>query len=225
MDIVFARYRESDHWIMEAVGETSCRIFVYDRGEDKLKLPVSDRLIHIEDENRGREDCVYLRHIVQNYSTIRGTIAFSQADNRDGLVGKNHYFGSIDLKEDNDPEDGMPFTVWAKRLEELERNGESPCYKSHPRARFVCDLHGNPHHPGLPLDQVWNMIFGPHRKAPEKIFFHPCAVFATSGDAIRKHDLYLYHKLHSISSSELGGSGRLSFAWCIERLWEEIFAC
>ena len=225
MDIAFARYRESDHWIMEAVKETNCRVFVYDRGEEKLKLPISDRLIHIEDENRGREDCVYLRHIVENYNTIKGTIAFSQADNSDPYVDKKHLYGSIDLKEENDPENGMPFAMWAKRLEELEKNEKSPCYKSHYRARFVCDWHGNPHHGGLPLGQVWDMTFGSNRKAPDKIFFHPCSVFATSGDTIRKNSLDFYQKLYGISSSELGSRSGLCFAWCIERFWEEIFVC
>ena len=74
--IIFTRYSESEKCILDVHNKTDYKIFVYDRGKEKLNLPVSDRIIHIYDENNGREDGGYLRHIIDNYNNYSGIVVF-----------------------------------------------------------------------------------------------------------------------------------------------------
>jgi len=200
--IIFTRYSESEKCILDVHNKTDYKIFVYDRGKEKLNLPVSDRIVHIYDENNGREDGGYLRHIIDNYNNYSGIVVFSQAD-----YG-NHSWTQLDGAMDK----------WLNELSETS-------YKSYVVNKLSCDKDGNPHHFGLPLETVWKKIFD--KDPPENYSFFPCSIFSTSWSTIRDYPIDFYKKIYDLTSiknnSIINNHQGLQIPWCLERFWEYIF--
>jgi hypothetical protein len=201
--IVFTRYGEPSTSIMDVYTNTNATVFVYDRGSKKLELPSDSRLIHVHDENRGREEGGYLRHIIDNYDTISGTVVFSQA------LNDNH---SSHFTLDGN------FSDWVNSL-------DNPVYKSYITRELNCSRDGSPWHMGLPLEAGWNHIFG-SVPLPDQFTFFPCGIFATNAETIRKHPKEFYQNILDLVSRPENcviHSG-LQLPWCLERLWGYIFA-
>jgi hypothetical protein len=199
--IIFTRYSESEKCILDVYANTDYKIFVYDRGKQKLNLPLSDKIVHIYDKNNGREDGGYLRHIIDNYNNYSGIVVFSQADYT------NHDYTQLDGTIDK----------WLNELNETS-------YKSYVLNKIYCDKNGNPDHPGLPLEIVWKKIFD--KETPKDYSFFPCSIFSTNWNTIRDYSIDFYKKIYELTSiknnSTLNKQG-LQIPWCLERFWEHIF--
>lgn len=86
----------------------------------------------------------------------------------------------------------------------------------HPVAKFElkCNLNGDPHHSGVPVGKVANMI---DLEIPAWVEFSPGAQFDVSAEIIKKRSLDWYKKAYEVSMTEPQA------AWALERLWKYIF--
>ena len=238
--VVFTRYHEDGNAILSAYRDLpfDWKVYVYDRGVDKLILPKPNRLAHIIDSNKGREDGGYLKHIIDNYYKFKDKdiIVFSQARYND-----------------------MPYQHKGKFSEWIGNLGVEK-YNSYistvMRTFLYCDAPGNNH---ISMPDVWKIAF-PSNPVPKFIDFHPCAIFATSGEAIRKRSIIFYKKFYELTSDPINckiipiiknkpsisrsfaarkrgykkafstqeqetlRDNGLEIPWCLERYWETIFS-
>ena len=80
---------------------------------------------------------------------------------------------------------------------------------------LYCDRNGNPHHGGLPIQPIWEMLF--HDEIPEFIEFAPAGHFCVSKEVIKRLPVSFYEKVLKILEDF-----HLS-PWVIERLEPYIF--
>ena len=137
--------------------------------------------------NAGRESATYLSHIVERYHSLAEVTVFCQGDT---------------------------YTHASALLSRLkERAGRFGWLTD---SVFWCDWDGAPHHPGLPLEAVWNGLLAGHPRPP-RLEFGPGAIFFATRDAIlgRGRDFYRAAlELHSSCESA---------PWVFERLWKYVF--
>lgn len=205
--LIFTRYNEPSESIDKIIDSISpeIRIFVYDRGTEKLSFASSNRLTHIHDENKGREDGGYLRHIIHFYPQL----------------SPNDSFVFSQMKYDDAPwENKGDFLSWANQ-------DNITCYDSYTTTKIRCFLNSNCQgHVSMPY--VWNLLF-PLLVTPDYIDFFPCAIFRTCGSSILKRPIEFYKHLYELTSDPVNcqihwGNGRgLELPWCLERFWETIF--
>lgn len=202
--ILFVRYHESPETILDAHENTDATVLVYDRGVEKLSLPKYDRLLHIEDENYGKECGGYLRFITEHYNQLSDDeiLIFSQAQFADHVSGLGHH---------------QPFSNWVNNLSGLP-------YESYINRLFLCDKNGLPdHRNGLPMSDAWRVLFD--TEPPEHYHYYPNAIFATTGATIRKKSLPFYEKLYALLKQPEHNvtKGGLMLPWTLERMWGYIF--
>lgn len=202
--IIFARYNEDSHDILNALYNTDANIYVYDRGKEPLDLPSDDRLVHVRDENISREDGAYVRYIFEHYDDLEGTVIFSQGRYTDVTTQ-----WSLDGK----------FSDWVNRIQDLHN------YKP-----YIIEMQTSGGETNQ-LKYVYSLLF--NESPPSHIFFYPCAIFATNADAIKKNSIQFYENIrdlqkipeNSIWTYNFVDHGRvwLNIPWMIERLWGYIF--
>lgn len=121
---------------------------IYNKGQDDIDLP------YVKRDNVGREAETYLHHIIENYDSIDGPIAFLQGDpfghtwsgghpNRDAvrlaisnfsdgvvLIGRSE----VAMGDGSPWQPGLPISDFAKKIGVFR---EDECYLHSPGAQYV----------------------------------------------------------------------------------------
>ncbi len=80
---------------------------------------------------------------------------------------------------------------------------------------ITCDTNGNPDHPGLPINEIWNQLFD--KSIPDILRFTAAGHFCISRDHVHSKPIEFYQNILKIlETNEMS-------PWCIERLEPYIF--
>lgn len=214
--VVICRYKENATVIQEVIDalySDNYKIFVYDRGEIKLELKQLNclNLIHIYDENIGREEAPYLTHIVKNYHTLPEKIIFSQASIIDH---------KLQFEENESFSDWISFI---KNTINLKFNSYIKKREPYYKGQYITHASG--------VETILKFIYKNNfnYSINNPLMFQPAAIFAVSKNCIKNHDLSVYETLLGVSVSKLNfgiftKENITEFPWAIERCWETIFS-
>jgi hypothetical protein len=143
--------------------------------------------------NVGREAHTYAHHICENWDRLADLTVFSQ---------------------------GNPFLHTGPAfLERVRRLPDGVQFVDLVGHFIECDRAGLPHHPGLPIAEVWERLFPDIDSdwMPARFCFGTGAIFAASREAIQRLPLAWWQGLRDfLATDELEG------AWVLERLWPTI---
>ena len=137
--------------------------------------------------NVGREAHTYLYHIINKYDDLPDHTIFLQGNPFDHCPDVMEKIGSFDKSSD--------FIGLGKLL--------------------VCDIHGCPHHCGVPMKAFAERI----NKVRDKYEFYAGAQFIVSKAAIQSNPVQYYKDLIQTCSHHV----KAIEAWCFERAWKYIF--
>jgi hypothetical protein len=133
--------------------------------------------------NEGREAHSYFTHIIDQYDCLAGVTFFLQAD---------------------------PFPHCPHLLEHL--TDEVEVFEWLFPETLQCDPNGCPHHPGLPVGQIYEWLF--HRPCPERLEFGPCGLFAVRRETIHRKSRAWFVRAFETCQRHA------EYAWVMERLWK-----
>lgn len=192
VELVVAKYKEDISWTEDPAFD-NIKITIYDKS-DEITNPQYKYLPNI-----GNEAHTYLWHMVINYDynivdyrELTPYTAFVQGNPFD------HISRDKLLHHLHNPSE--PF-VWLADL------------------TFQCDWQALPHHPGLPLAQMYAAAMG--RISPAQYTFGVGGQFMVSKERI--HNKPLYHYEHNLNIIESQGFGNHPI-WCgYERFWDQLF--
>jgi hypothetical protein len=137
--------------------------------------------------NVGREAHTYAEHVCRNWDRLADITVFSQ---------------------------GNPFAhVGTGFLERAARVPDGAQYVD--LVGYLLESHadGLPHHAGLPIAPVWELLF-PGEPMPQRFTFGAGAIFAASREAIHRRPLAWWQRLCDFLETD-----QLQGAWVLERLW------
>lgn len=134
----------------------------------------------------------YLEYIIENY---------------DNLPNVNFFIRTSQLQE-----------KFPNILDVLEHSNIDS-FTSLSNSELISDTNGVPHHPGLPIQSIWNSAFEEY-ECPTSFKFGPGAMFAVTKEEILSNTKNDYEKL--LSSVERRISPIQDFA--LERMWSSIFS-
>lgn len=138
----------------------------------------------------GREAHTFITHMMNRYDDLAEWTVFAQGNPFDHCC----YFLDAYLDE---PESGFQWL-------------------GHNTVRS--DVHGDPHHPGLPIGLAYAMITS--QQPPCFFYFVAGQQFIVHRDLIRRYSKHFYKRIYDIMDSQ---KFRDTWAWTMERLWEQIF--
>jgi hypothetical protein len=146
--------------------------------------------------NTGREASSYLWFIAQHYQSLAGDYLFCQGD----------------------PFPHCPDFIEQVRM--LVEGRGSRAEGRHFGPRLTCDWDGSPHHPGLKLEQGWQVVRENVLRTlpkPPQIEFTAGAQFLRSADEIKRavHAVDCEALLRLLEQHE-----ELELPWVLERLWD-----
>jgi hypothetical protein len=136
--------------------------------------------------NVGREAHTFAEHICREYDRLTDITVFSQGD-------PFFHCGQDFLDKLNWIPDGAEFVDLGNLLAES-------------------DHLGYPHHPGLPVGEIFRKIF-PGRDCPPRLDFGCGAFFAASRATIQRYPLEWWQQVRDVCASE-----RMA-PWVLERMW------
>jgi hypothetical protein len=140
--------------------------------------------------NVGREPFSFLWYIISNYHKLEGEYYFVQ---------------------------GNPFDHCPDLLKELELPTTSFRWLGKGQERYVSDGNGNPHHSGLPVEDVCCRLT--NRCGVNHYNFTPGGQFAVTADIIKKKPLHYY----LLAMTIMAENDFKTSPWVFERIWEEVF--
>lgn len=148
--------------------------------------------------NVGREPHTYMHHIVENYDSLAEWTIFTQDD---PFVHINN---------------------WSSVLSGNENDWRTLCDFSYEGGYFFsnmglvhCDQAGLPHHPGLPILQVWNSIF--NSECPTLLQFTPGCHLILHRDLITTKPKAFYKNIKNVLQTvEMS-------PWVLERIMIYVF--
>ncbi|MCZ7569853.1 MAG: DUF3431 domain-containing protein [Ardenticatenaceae bacterium] len=187
-EIVIARYREDVSWARRL----PYRVTIYDKGGDwrgGIRLP-----------NVGRESHTYLYHIVTRYERLADATVFLQGD---------PFPHRPDLREALETLIGTP--------ERLATFCSRTHYAELSAFRITFDGRGGPHHPWLPLAEMYADLFG--EVCPPLLVCRANGLFAASRSRIHQRPRTFYVRCCEMLSHDRDPLEGYVF----ERLWHVIF--
>lgn len=108
---------------------------------------------------------------------------------------------------------GHPFDHAPRFLQQIQEYPEFTGF-SEP---MECNRRGAPNHQGLPLESFWKTVFS--TPMPDRLIFHPGAIFAVPATIIRKRPRAFYFLLMDRLAYDINPVE----GYCLERLWRYIF--
>jgi len=195
IEIVVCRYQEQPDWIKDV-----SRIFpvtIYNKGADDMcGLGYAEQLIL---PNVGRETQAWFHDLEKTISTRARHTVFLQADPT--------------------PHTGdHPFDLIGKIV---SLAAQDILYAPISNFQIVCDVDGEPHHPGLPMKRGWEALFGdghrPPLQMPEEIEGFAGGQFIVRNDVIEQYDRDFYARGNQFCKEEPLA------AYVYERLWHSIW--
>jgi hypothetical protein len=206
-ELVISLYNRPLDWIQNINDDV--KITIYRKGN----LTSYPNEIYLEN-NVGRDVHTFFYHIVNNYNNLADYTFFSQDYPFD------HVGNLIELVNG----DENTWNKWATQTFEeywaYHYNDIGTAWQLYPSKLFggnvlSCYFDGTPHHPGLPLESIWNQLF--QNKIPVELEFTPGGHFNISKKQILLKDLEYYKKILILLETE-------EYApWAIERFEPYIF--
>jgi ATP synthase F1 delta subunit len=160
--IVIARYHEDISWVLPYKEH----VIIYNKGHE-LNEPFPPQIFL---PNVGRETHTYYHHIVENYNRLDDFTIFLQGHPFD------HAHNCIEKIDD-----------YLHKFKTMNLEFE---YIS--QSILTTSLHGCPYHHGLPMRDVYNNIFGPHKNPNSDIVFGAGALFIVSKQSILRRPKQFY---------------------------------
>jgi hypothetical protein len=191
-ELVIAAYDRDYSWICDL--DSNIKVTIYKKGNNELKS--NEILIK---PNLGRDVHTFFYHLINRYNSLSDITFFSQDYPFDHV---SNYVEIINGDK----------ILWDQNAKQT--NGE--CWFFCTQYDILsCDKTGNPHHPGLELEKMWNKLFEP--PCPENLNFTPTGHFAISKEQVRKIPLEYYQYILNILETQP------TSPWEIERLEPYIF--
>jgi 3,5-epimerase/4-reductase len=187
--IVIARYHEDISWVLPYKEH----VIIYNKGHE-LNEPFPPQIFL---PNVGRETHTYYHHIVENYNRLDDFTIFLQGHPFD------HAHNCIEKIDD-----------YLHKFKTMNLEFE---YIS--QSILTTSLHGCPYHHGLPMRDVYNNIFGPHKNPNSDIVFGAGALFIVSKQSILRRPKQFYENIVSL----LDKIHDPIETWVIERFHRIIF--
>lgn len=205
-EVVISRYNEDVSWITNI--DSDVKIHLYNKGEHLHNY----RCISLP--NVGRESNTYLYHICLNYNNLSDTIFFFQGypfDHTGNCLPIINNGSEVWNKEKQLQYPGY----WGYahnflgNMWPLVAAGQfnGTCSTSH--------LDGKPHHPGLPVGELWDLVF--ETPPPTTLEFVPGNQFNVNKALILNRSLAFWEFLLELSKT------RDTFPWEFERVTPYIF--
>lgn len=186
--LVVSHYEQDLFWVSKT--PQSLNPIIYDKSNKSQGF--------IKLENKGREPHTYIHHIIENYNSLAKWTIFSQ----DNPFVHVHDWESIILGDKN---------LW-----EVVATYQQPgCYFFSNMGVLTSDIEGFPHHPGLPIENLWNNTF--EQSCPTHLYFTPSCHFIIHKDAIHIRTLDFYKNLKNILETDYASP------WAFERYTSYIF--
>lgn len=193
--LTIAHYKEDLSWLNGL--DKSVELFIYHKKDDN-GLSYNDKVILSETEfelsNVGRESHTYLKHIVDNYDSLKELEYFSQGDT-------NHCFGFIDFVNNDSTIEYRHVTDYPHTFNSY--NGYIPIHMKEK---------------GYETKQIWDALF--NYPPPEVATITPYALFKIDRDTILMHDKSIYQKCLDFfadnQKDNLNG-------WNFEYFWQLLF--
>ena len=151
--------------------------------------------------NVGRDVHTFFWHIVNNYDNLSDYTFFAQ-DHID-----DHVSNYVEIINDD-----------VENLSKYAIQDLGGCWFFQTALPFVieCPHDGSPYHHGLPLPEMWNLLF--NNEMPEKIYFTAAGHFCITREHVHQYPIEWYKKvLDILENYEVS-------PWCIERFEPYIFA-
>jgi hypothetical protein len=191
-EIIIAAYDRDYSWIENL--NQDVKVTVYKKGLNKLEP--NEILI---EPNLGRDVHTFFYHLVNRYDSLSDITFFSQDYPFDHV---SNYIEMINGDRD----------LWNQNAKQT--NGE--CWFFCTQYEILsCDRNGNPDHPGLELEKMWNKLF--RYPCPEVINFTPTGHFAISKAQAKKIPVEYYKHMLNILETQP------TSPWEVERLEPYIF--
>lgn len=127
-------------------------------------------------------------------------------DNYDNLPDVNFFVRSSQLQE--------KFPNILDALETMKVESFTPLSNT----SLISDTNGVPHHPGLPIQSMWNAIFE-ECEIPSSFTFGPGAMFAVTRDEILLNSKEVYETILNLIEKKLNSIQD----YALERMWASIF--
>ena len=186
--LVVSHYEQDLTWVHEA--STYIDMVVYDKSEKDSN--------YSKLRNIGREPHTYMHHIVENYDSLAEWTIFAQDNPFDHVEDWSSILSGNTV-------------VWDALSNFTYKGG----YFFSNMGLVHCDQAGLPHHPGLPIVEVWDRIF--NVECPTLLEFVPGCHFILHRDLIRTKPRTFYENTKSVLESMEGAP------WVLERLITYIF--
>ena len=196
--IIIARYNENISWTKDL----QVPYIIYNKGNDYIEG--SKKL-----ENKGNESDTYLRHIIDNYDNLEGTLYFIQGmpfDHMESVIIGKESGGFNTNKGMN--KDIIDFFNNYKILEDFIHLGKLYC----------CDLSGRPHS-NLKLEDFIENIFEEFPEDVDQLYFTQGAHFAVTANRIKTKPIEFYKNVLKELHKDVMPNGHI-----MERLWTYIFS-
>lgn len=193
--LVVSRYNEDVSWIKDM----GCHYTLYNKGDDDPGLP------SIKKENVGREGATFLDHIIDNYESLEGPIAFLQGDPFD-------HFTEPSTTRDGSKLHGLPIIRHDELLDSLIKNYDGGV--TFIGRGSVCYGDGMPWWQGLEVDEFAERI------GVKSDYYAFClgAQYIVPSEKIKSKSLDWWKNLREIFFEDWMRTGHI-----LERLWFTIF--
>lgn len=185
-ELVIAAYDREYTWINNL---KDTKVTIYRKGDN----PLQEGEILIK-PNVGRDVHTFFYHIINNYDNLSDVTFFSQDYPFDHI---SNYVEIINNNQD----------MWD--LEAHQKN-EGCWFFCTQYGILECNKNGEPHHPGLNIESIWNELF--ETSCPDVLNFVPTGHFAITKEQAKKIPLSTYKKILNILETDPNSP------WVIERL-------
>jgi len=189
---VISRFNEDLDWIKQL----KIPYFIYNKGNNNIPLP------SIQIPNIGRESDTFLKYIIEQYNSLPEEIAFLQGNPFDHCRDTLLY---LNERKINDIEN---YYQIENKLIYLLNDGD-------PDIPTECDIQGKPHHDGLPIKEILDLI-GIDYKGP--FLYSSGAQYIVSKYCILSKSLKWWENIYNIHTFN-----PLS-PWVFERIWPLLYA-
>jgi hypothetical protein len=190
--VISAFNRDYSNWIK--LLNTDIKVTVYRKGTN-LNTPYE---IYLE-RNVGRDVHTFFYHIVNNYDNL-ADYTFTSQD-----YFQDHVYNYIEIINGNE----LTF-----KLNSCQDFGGCWFFSTQ-FGKIICNKFGNPYHPGLDIESVWDELFA--IPCPEIILFTPSGHFCITKAHAQKRPVSFYKKILNILETNEQAP------WIIERLEPYIF--
>lgn len=190
-EVIVSAYNRDYSWVNQLNSDVKATIY-------RKGINHNNHEIFIEN-NVGRDVHTFFYHFLKNYDTL-SDFTFTTQD-----YYEDHVYNYLEMMNSDRK-------TWDKNCLINFSNCWFFC-TNYPL--LTCDKWGSPHHNGLDIEPIWNMLFV--NECPDKLYFAPAGHFCITKEHARKRPKQFYQKIVNILETD-----EMS-PWVIERLEGYIF--